>query len=96
MAEPCIAVNPVVRSLAVQCPVRFIRMNGVIAAAELFGDVFLKMLSGGGFLEDPHASRAVRTFFRCRHVHGPVVLRGRFTKPTRMADRGSTLLLVRY
>ena len=61
-----------------------------------FNDVFLKMLSGGGFLEDPDDSRAVRTFFRCRHVHGPVVLRGRFSKPTRMADRGSTLLLVRY
>ena len=50
MAEPCIAVNPVIRSIAVQCPVCFVGVDGVIAAAELLGDFFLKMLSRGGFL----------------------------------------------
>jgi len=35
MAEPCIAVDPVVRSLTVQSPVRFVCVDGAIAAAEL-------------------------------------------------------------
>ena len=48
MAEPCIAVDPVVRSLPVQSPVRFVGVDGVIAAAELLGNVVHYWLVSSG------------------------------------------------
>ena len=70
MAEPCIAVDPVVRSLSVQSPVRFVGVDGVIAAAELLGNVVhnrLRFVGQHGLETDQRRwrERDAEEFFNC-------------------------------